>query len=246
MFLAAETVPRTGIIQKANMMYLTKEATNKDQSLKMQLLYSADDKPTLETELICWKKNSLFWDQKGEFTINKANFPENTLIYANQGSILTLKASDYAIYLDYIILGQLICAKHLPEDFNNYKCKPDEVKLYVPLYNVATGEFKGIQNWLAYIMVRGDKDETFLSYGYDEDKSNILYSTFKQMLPNIFQGTSFKKHRPMLLNEWSVKEYSTLFFYLPSTTDRKEKINQFVKNVSIHPIDCQYEDFKKY
>ena len=29
-------------------------------------------------------------------------------------------------------------------------------------------------------------------------------------------------------------------------TDRKEKINQFVKNVSLHPIDCQYEDFKKY
>ena len=91
-----------------------------------------------------------------------------------------------------------------------------------------------LQNWLAYIMVGGDNDEMFLSYGYDEDNSNILDLTFKQILPNIFQDTSFKKYDPMLLNERSVQEYSTLFFYLPSTTDRKEKINQFVKNISLH------------
>ena len=50
----------------------------------------------------------------------------------------------------------------------------------------------------------------------------------------------------MLLNEQSVQECSTLFFYLPSNTHRKEKINQFVKNVSLHPIDCWYKDFRKY
>ena len=116
----------------------------------------------------------------------------------------------------------------------------------MPLYNVDRGGLKGLQDSLAYIMVRGDENETFLSYGYDEDKSDILYSTFKQMLLNIFLGTSFKKHHSMLLDERSVQEYSTLFFYLPSTTDRKENINQFVKNVSLHPIDCRYEDFKKY
>ena len=49
--------------------------------------------------------------------------------------------------------------KNLPEDFNNYKCQPDEVKLCVPLYNVETGEFKGLRGWLAYIMVRGDENE---------------------------------------------------------------------------------------
>ena len=52
-FLATETVPRPGVIQKANMLYLTKETINKDQSLKMQHLYSADDKPTLKTERNC-------------------------------------------------------------------------------------------------------------------------------------------------------------------------------------------------
>ena len=79
MFLAAETVSMPGITQKANMIYLSKEATKKDQSLKMKSLLSTDDKAALDAELI-WKKSGFFGDQKGEFTINKANFPESTLI----------------------------------------------------------------------------------------------------------------------------------------------------------------------
>ena len=228
LFLTTKTVLRSGVIQRANMMHISKEATNKDQSLKMKLLLLADDKAGVDTQLIC-QRSGFSGDQKGESTINKVKFPENTLIYANQGFVSTLKEGDYAIYLDYVILGQLICAKNLPEDFDNYECKPNEVKLCVPLYNTETGEFKGLQNWLAHSMVRGNEDEVFLSYGYDEDKSDILYSSFKQILPNIFQGTSFKKRNPMLLNEQSVQEYSKLFFFLPFTTDRKETINKFIK-----------------
>ena len=130
-------------------------------------------------------------------------------------------------------MGQLICAKHLSEDFDNYDCKPDEVKFYVLIYNNKTGEFKGIQNWLVFIRVRGDEDKMYLSYRYDEDKSSVLYSNVEQILPNIFQGTFFKKHNPMLLDQRAVQEYSELFFFLPSTTDGKEKINQFQKNVSL-------------
>ena len=219
-------------MQKDNMMYLSKEATNKDQSLKMKLLLMTDDKAAVGMELI-QKLGRLFGDQKGEFTINKPKFPESTLIYANQRSILTLEGGDHAIYLDYVVLGQLICAKHLSEDFDTYDCKPDEVKLYVLIYNNKTGEFKGIQNWLVYIRVRGDEDEMYLSHGYDEDKSGVLYSNVKQILPNIFQSTFFKKHNPMLLDQRALQEYSKLFFFLPSTTDRKEKINQFQKNVSL-------------
>ena len=64
------------------MMYLSKEVTNKDQSLKMKLLLLTDDKAALDTELI-WKKSGFFGYQKGVFTVNKANFPENTLVYTN-------------------------------------------------------------------------------------------------------------------------------------------------------------------
>ena len=88
MFLAVETVSRSGVIRKANMMYLSKEAINKDQSLKMQLLLSGDDKATLDTELV-WKKMG-FLEIEKESTINKENFSENPLVYANQGSKSTL------------------------------------------------------------------------------------------------------------------------------------------------------------
>ena len=50
----------------------------------------------------------------------------------------------------------------------------------------------------------------------------------------------------MLLNEKTVQQHFKMFFFLPPTTDRKEKLNQFFKNVSLHPIDCRYEDFRKY
>ena len=39
-------------MQKDNMMYLSKEATSKDQSLKMKLLLMTDDKAAVGTELI--------------------------------------------------------------------------------------------------------------------------------------------------------------------------------------------------
>ena len=92
----------------------------------MKLLLSSDDKSAiiLNTESI-WKSSGFFGDQKGEFTINKASFLEN--IYTNQGSISTVKGGDYAFYLDYVILVQLICAKNLPEDFDN--CKANQMRL---------------------------------------------------------------------------------------------------------------------
>ena len=93
-------------------------------------------------------------------------------------------------------------------------------------------------------MVRSDEDELFLCYGYNKEKSMVLFSSCKQALPHIFQGTSCKKHNHMLLsgNDDSLK----LFFYLPSTTDRKEKINKYGENVQLHLIDCLYDDFVKY
>ena len=64
-------------------------------------------------------------------------------------------------------------------------------------------------------MVRGDKDETFFSlFGYNEEKSKILHSSHKQVLPNIFLRTSFKKHDSMFLNERGLQEFSKLFFLL--------------------------------
>ena len=192
------------------------------------------------------KKKFFEGDQKGDFTITKPNFLENTLVYCNQGTISTLKARDYAIYLDYIILGQIIPAFNSPADLDNYILKENKVILHVSLYNTETGHFRRVKKWLVFVMIRGDSHEDFYSYGYDEEKSRVLYSSLKHPLANILQGTAFKKHVEKLIEEKQNKESSKLFFFLPSTTDRKEKINKFFGNVNLHPIDSPDKDFVNY
>ena len=88
------------------MLLLSKEATAKDKSLKTQLLFTTNDEKGSETENI-WRRPGFFGDQKRDFSISKMNFPENTFCYANSGIIITVKG-EFAIYLDYVILVQLI------------------------------------------------------------------------------------------------------------------------------------------
>ena len=107
-------------------MYLSKETTDKDQNHKMKTNLSLDNEDPANNSEKIWNSNGFFGDQKGNFTIKKANFPEKTLVYCNQGTVSTFKAGDYAIYLDYVILGQLILANNCP-DLDN--CKLKETKL---------------------------------------------------------------------------------------------------------------------
>ena len=86
---------------------------------------------------------------------------------------------------------------------------------------------------MGYITIRGDPDEQFYGYGFDEEKSKVLCASMNQALPNIFEGTAFKKNVPFLID---TKGSESLL--LPSTTDRKEKINRWINNVNLHPIDC--------
>ena len=55
-----------------------------------------------------------------------------------------------------------------------------------------------------------------------------------------------RKNRKSCTLEKETADSLKLFFLLPSTTDRKEKINKFLNNVHPHPIDCAYEDFSNY
>ena len=103
-------------------MYLSKEATNKDQSLKMQMMLSLDKEHLAYNSEKIWSSNGFFGNQRGDFTIKKPNFPENKLVYCNQGIISTLKEGDYAIYLDYVVLEQLILASNCP-NLDNYRLK---------------------------------------------------------------------------------------------------------------------------
>ena len=220
---------------------MSKEVSDKDRSMKTQLLMTTSGSDEKVSGEKVWKENGYFKEIKPEMNIEKANIPENTFLYINQGFISTVKSGDLAMYVHNFIIGTLITAANQPEDIDAYTCNDNEVKLLSCVYDLETGKFKGLRLMLAYIVLRGDKDEVFFSYGYSKTKSTVLYSYAKQQIPDTFISTSFKKHFQEVVNEKKDEPYSNMFYYLPSISDRKEEINQHKSNVSLLPIDVTLE-----
>ena len=234
-------------LENANMMVLSKELTDKDRSMKTQLLIRSptNDDEKLSGEKV-WKNNGFFKDIKPELNLEKVNIPENCLFYVNQSFLSTVKNGDIAMYNQNFIIGQLIFAANQPKEILTYDCLPNEVKLLSCVCDLETGEFKGLRQQLAYIVLRGDEQEIFFSYGFDKNKSKILYSYSKQQIPDAFVSTSFKKHFNEIMNEKRNEESSSLFYFLPSISDRKETINQWKNNPSLVPIDFNTEFIENF
>ena len=223
------------------MLLLSKEMTDKDKSMKTQLLYKPKNDDKVYSGEKIWKKNGFFQDVRAELNLEKVNIPENCLLYVNQGFLSTVKSGEIAMYLHNFIIGQLIIAANQPEDISTYICSNNEVKLLSCVYDFESGDFKGIREQIAFIVLRGDVDETFLSYGFNKIKSKVLYSFSKQQIPNVFVSVAFKKHFDEIINENKSDIKSLLFYFLPSVSDRKEAINQHKNNVSLSPVDVSLE-----
>ena len=121
------------------MMFLSKKATIKDQQLKTQMLFSFQDDKSKNTEHV-WQKSGFSDGHRSDLTIPKANFLENTLVYVNQGSVLLVKGGGQAIYLEFVICGQLMPVADPDPSINLEKnvFQDNEALLYVPIYNKAT------------------------------------------------------------------------------------------------------------
>ena len=140
-----------------------------------------------------WKKFWLFRWWKNWFQQRKERFLENALCYVNQGCLSTVKNEALAIYNNNFIIGQLLVAANQPEKIDEYKCKKDEVKLVTFTYDKSTGYFNGLKFQLAYIGLRGGKEQVFFSFGVNENKS--CYSLCcKRKIPNAFVSMCFKRH----------------------------------------------------
>ena len=95
------------------MLLLSKEASEKDRSLKTQLLLSPNSQPEKISGEQIWKKNGFFSDERADFNMEKKNFLEYALCYINKGYLCTVKGGELVIYNHNFILGQLIvAAKH--------------------------------------------------------------------------------------------------------------------------------------
>ena len=88
------------------------------------MLVSFQDDDSNGSERV-WLESVFFGDQRAELTIVKANFPENTFCYVNQGSVSLVKGGEKALYLDFIVLGQLMPAANVnPKiDLDSYVLK---------------------------------------------------------------------------------------------------------------------------
>ena len=105
-------------------------------------------------------------------TIPKANFPENTFCYVNQETVLLVKGGEKAIHLEFVVIGQVMPVANADPSINleTHVFKDNEVLLYVPVYNKATGLYGGLKKKLGQITLRGDDQERFFPYGYSKKK----------------------------------------------------------------------------
>ena len=138
--------------KKSLMLYLSKEATSKDQQLKTQMLLSFQDDESKGSEKI-WLESGFFGDQRAELTILKANFPENMLCYINQGTVSLVKGGEKALYLHFVVLGQVMPVANVNPEINvdTYDFRQNEVLIYCQVYNKSTGLYRGLTKKLGYI-----------------------------------------------------------------------------------------------
>ena len=80
------------------MLFLSKEASNKDEQLKTQMLVSFEDDDDSKNSENVWLESGFFDDRRSDLTIPKAKFPENTLCYVNQGTVSLVKGGEKAVY----------------------------------------------------------------------------------------------------------------------------------------------------
>ena len=106
-----------------------------------------------------------------------------------------------------------------------------------PRYKPETGEFLCYYETIGYLVVRGSPEEVFFNYGFDKEKSKILYSTYCKRMSSSFSRTAFNRHKSMIESEEVEGDFSNIYFFLPAITDRSEDINQYLNNVSISPIN---------
>ena len=175
--------------------------------------------------------------------MDKENYPENSILYLNQG-YLTIKDNKKIYYADYYLIGQINEGINPPADIENYVCKEREVKMYKPCYNAVLGRFQGLCETLGFIVVRGDPEKHFLDYDYDKQNSKILCLYHKGRIPSFFSGTFFNQHNFQFESGGLQTTYSNVHYFLLSATDGSVEINGHLGSVNLSPIDIPENSFE--
>ena len=77
-------------------------------------------------------------------SIEKANMPENTVYYVNQG-YQSYKDNKKTYYNNVYIISQIMPLAMQPKDIESYLLKDDEVKILRAQYDPISGKFLGME-----------------------------------------------------------------------------------------------------
>ena len=189
-----------------------------------------------------WPSYRYFKQQPCHYGVDKKNMPENSIICLNQG-YQSWKDNKKVFYADYFLNGQVNECLNPPENLEIYEFKDREVKMFRPRYDTVTGHFRGLYETLGYIMVRGDEDEPFLDFGFSKQSSKIMHPYHKKSTPNSFSDAFFNRHRIQCESGALNTNFSRIYYFLPSITDRVEEINKHMGSVNLLPIDISEDTF---
>ena len=148
-------------IKRSSEISLTKNIALPEQNIESITAATKFENGNGKSTTCIWPKPGYFKQQPCDFHMDKENFPENSVIYINQGYLLT-KDNKKLYYADYYIVGQVIECINPPGDISNYVCKDRGVKVYRPQDDLATGQFLGLYESLGFLVVRGNQDGHFL------------------------------------------------------------------------------------
>ena len=126
-------------VQQPSKLSMTKLLENG----RMETTISAEREPQKRNSTDLWKKNGFFSLQICDFSIEKANLPEMTIFYVNQG-YLSYKDSKKIYYVDTYIVGQIVPLLNQPENLDEYMPLENVVKICRAKYDTVTGQSLGL------------------------------------------------------------------------------------------------------
>ena len=143
-------------IQNSIRLSMTKiiESGNDRTEMTLSTNATTEEKPVKCINI--WKNHGFFGTESCDFSIEsieKANMPENTLYYINQG-YQSYKDNKKVYYNDVYIIAQIMPLAMQSKDIGSYQLKDDEVKILRARYDPISGEFLGIEYCIGLITVK--------------------------------------------------------------------------------------------
>ena len=108
---------------------------------------TVNDDEKVKKNIQLWEDFGYFGTESCDFSIEKANLPEHTVFYINQGINQSFKDNE-KVYYNHIT-AQIMPLSQQPKNIEYYELKEDEVKILRSRYDPVSGEFPGIEYCVA-------------------------------------------------------------------------------------------------